>query len=112
MNAIEFCQYDGNDEDYAWLLCECPSNLNYGWRIPKSDKAKQVSFKCPKCKTEIGGLVPARTSSFVNIPDFITSMSVEEEQTFLQYLDEITDGAVLDGIERDVLYFKEGAENV
>ena len=92
MSDIEFCQYDGNDEDYAWFLCNCQSNLNYGWRIPKSDKTKRVSFKCPKCKTEIGGLVPARgTSSFVNIPDFVTSMSVNEEQTFLRYLDEITD---------------------
>ena len=33
---------------------------------------------------------------FVEVPDFGMKMSTDEEQAFLQYLDKITDGAVLE----------------
>lgn len=55
MNDIKFCEYNPKEENkYAWALCNCPISLNYGWKIKRTEKNRNVTFYCPKCKTKIG----------------------------------------------------------
>ena len=51
---FEFTNYDGNDKDYAWVICKCSKNLQEGIRIPRADYNGYIKFNCPRCNESLG----------------------------------------------------------
>lgn len=45
--------YDGNEVDYAWAICQCPTPITKGLKIPRHlFKNGICRFKCKDCGLE------------------------------------------------------------